>query len=391
MWVIRAVLGLVIVLLVAWLVACSYVLSSSGGAMSKHEVARAAPVLGVESATREAPERGVASRANTTTPSMANASGKRFRWFPGGANSLQESVFFQPSDWTFEAILANETRRNRCRNLSRVPEVLGLGEIPALLGKCAVVGGSGILSEFPRGAQIDQADFVFRVNGCPTRGWERLVGSRTSVRLANIPRSVAWMHAVQASGMDAEVVKGRPAGADMGDAVIVHGGGLVNPQALRRTLAAGQHVAKGTSDFRRECANALFDAAEVRVSILARGYAFEPTFGFEAVASALVNCQEVDVYGFLLREEDMRRTAGAMRTRYHYWENASTDARVRDRNRPWSYEAHDFQLEARTLRRLARTPGLSFRFWTEQSSSLEPVTEWRTRLARSDEVLSETP
>uniref|UniRef100_A0A8D0HCH0 alpha-N-acetylgalactosaminide alpha-2,6-sialyltransferase n=1 Tax=Sphenodon punctatus TaxID=8508 RepID=A0A8D0HCH0_SPHPU len=45
---------------------------------------------------------------------------------------------------------------------------------------CAVVGNGGILNDSQMGAEIDRHDYVFRVNGAITKGFERDVGSRTS-------------------------------------------------------------------------------------------------------------------------------------------------------------------------------------------------------------------
>ena len=50
---------------------------------------------------------------------------------------------------------------------------------------CAVVGSSDILRLAPAGQQIDDHELVWRLNNAPTRGWEAMVGSRTSVRVVN--------------------------------------------------------------------------------------------------------------------------------------------------------------------------------------------------------------
>uniref|UniRef100_A0A674JMJ2 alpha-N-acetylgalactosaminide alpha-2,6-sialyltransferase n=1 Tax=Terrapene triunguis TaxID=2587831 RepID=A0A674JMJ2_9SAUR len=46
--------------------------------------------------------------------------------------------------------------------------------------RCAVVGNGGILNGSRAGAAIDRHDYVFRVNGALTKGFERDVGHRTS-------------------------------------------------------------------------------------------------------------------------------------------------------------------------------------------------------------------
>ncbi|KAG7280688.1 hypothetical protein CRUP_023307 [Coryphaenoides rupestris] len=48
---------------------------------------------------------------------------------------------------------------------------------------CAVVGTAGILKSSRMGTEIDGHDYVFRMNGAITRGYEEDVGNRTSVYL----------------------------------------------------------------------------------------------------------------------------------------------------------------------------------------------------------------
>ncbi|XP_026078192.1 alpha-N-acetylgalactosaminide alpha-2,6-sialyltransferase 2-like [Carassius auratus] len=45
---------------------------------------------------------------------------------------------------------------------------------------CAVVGNGGILNDSRKGKEIDEHDYVFRVNGAALKGFENDVGSRTS-------------------------------------------------------------------------------------------------------------------------------------------------------------------------------------------------------------------
>lgn len=314
-----------------------------------------------------------------------------FDWNVVRGNAFQMALWYRPTGVTMAQLLANHTLRSHCRQLSGVPQLLGLAADGALLGKCAVVGGSGILAEVPRGPQIDAADVVFRVNKCPTTGWERMVGARTDVRFANVPSSMEWTkrardweHTRRGRSDDPSdfPVDAFPGGADVGGAVLVSGGGTVDVRLLESTLPKGARVAKGGSDFRKACVNALFDEADVIDSIHARGLKpFEPTFGVEALTHALVNCRSVDAFGFLLRDEDVHKLSGgegdlAMRTPYHYWENETVDARVTDSHRPWSYAHHDFGLEARTLSRWAGPgSGVDLTYWTDQPVHSDPESE----------------
>ena len=51
---------------------------------------------------------------------------------------------------------------------------------------CALVGSSGMLLGSNAGSQIDSADCVFRLNSAPTLGFEKDVGSKTSVRVLSV-------------------------------------------------------------------------------------------------------------------------------------------------------------------------------------------------------------
>jgi hypothetical protein len=64
------------------------------------------------------------------------------------------------------------------------------GTAPSL-GRCAVVGNSGVLLDTERGDEIDAHDAVVRFNAAPTRRFEKHVGAKTTVRMQNVD-NLGW-------------------------------------------------------------------------------------------------------------------------------------------------------------------------------------------------------
>ena len=70
------------------------------------------------------------------------------------------------------------------RFLASLPETDFVKNFP-MFASCAVVGNGGSLLANELGAEIDSHDAIIRFNGGPVRGFERHVGSRTTMRLTN--------------------------------------------------------------------------------------------------------------------------------------------------------------------------------------------------------------
>ena len=247
----------------------------------------------------------------------------------------------------------------RCQALSGVLGLLGLKR---RLKTCAVVGGSGILKQHPRGGEIDQHEAILRVNNCPVGGFEDLVGSRTSVRFLNGPRSIIWGREI--AKQNKKHPKAPPELLN-NDHVVVWGDSSTLGR-LKSAMPPNASAVRANTRFRRECADKTFWSADELDKHRAENKVgrLEITFGFEAVAHALYACERVDIYGFFLDPTDATRQTNAasaapgkgrgeaMRTPYHYYENATYDKSAKDPWRPWTYKFHNFELEHRKFRQL---------------------------------------
>lgn len=258
------------------------------------------------------------------------------------------------------AMLSEERRFQECERLGGLGSVLGRGK---RVDKCAVVGGSGVLAVAPFGPEIDAHDAILRVNACPVRGFERMVGSRTDVRFINAPRSRAWLN---------ELKEGRePSPVLMSSSHNVMWLPESSLQTIRQAVlnwtashprvpaVRAPEFHRLTSVFRDKCAKGFFSKADRKEhQQTMRVKSLEITFGFEALLHALFGCRQVSVYGFFLDSADMKVKTNDQVKRprypYHYWENTTFDPSARDPYRPWTYPYHNFAIEERKLQELDR-------------------------------------
>lgn len=75
------------------------------------------------------------------------------------------------------------------KNMLNMTQVISVDDEKPLplrrYGSCAVVSNSGALSGKEYGVEIDAAEAVFRFNEAPTKGFEKIVGEKETIRLVN--------------------------------------------------------------------------------------------------------------------------------------------------------------------------------------------------------------
>ena len=122
----------------------------------------------------------------------------------GPGNIVSKRVFSQ--EQTLNECLTRDPTLCREKDsltaAKKLPGVRGLKKLPKvglspLLGKgkkfgtCAIVGNAGHLMTKPYGKYIDAHDVVVRFNILPTTGFEKHVGTKTTLRVLNGRRSIA--------------------------------------------------------------------------------------------------------------------------------------------------------------------------------------------------------
>lgn len=85
-------------------------------------------------------------------------------------------------------------------NASSSALLFDIRPLAARCTRCAVVGNGGILRGSGMGPTIDAHDYVFRVNGAITEGFEHDVGSRTSFYVFSTNTMVNALHSYAADG-----------------------------------------------------------------------------------------------------------------------------------------------------------------------------------------------
>ena len=152
---------------------------------------------------------------------------------------------------------------------------------------CAVVGSAGWLRNPPfRGAEIDAHDAVFRLNWAPTKGFEHMVGARTTGRII---RGLLLGASVEHLGFD-NTTNHPPF-------VIVGSRGYTHPQT-RAALLQPQLAPHLLWPSLEEARMSVADASSGPNRNIWQTMVCGPTSGMRMVHAALVECDTVSLFGF---------------------------------------------------------------------------------------------
>ena len=225
------------------------------------------------------------------------------------------------------------------RFINALPETDFIKSFPQF-ETCAVVGNGGSLLAHELGTEIDGHDAIFRFNGGPVRGFERHVGARTTIRLANTQHmgfrefddEVVLQHVTTEQSMAAVVILKKK-----------------NP-SLRLFVTDG--------DFHQYDLDTMGDGAASN--------------GFYGLILADERCAKVTVYGFGRSWDKMGLGSAGGHALYHYYDDVEPNT---------SQKGRDDRETPKLLQFIARRAD-KFRFgadWTGMS-----IEEVRETLAREE-------
>nr|XP_046213501.1 alpha-N-acetylgalactosaminide alpha-2,6-sialyltransferase 1-like [Oncorhynchus gorbuscha] len=215
--------------------------------------------------------------------------------------------------------------------------------------RCAVVANGGILNGSRMGKEIDAHDYVFRMNGAVTKGYEEDVGNRTSVYIHTA-------HAITESPYLFQKYGYHNAPHDEGIKYVLIPEGLRDFQWLQG-LFGKTLVSKGPyknrqpwkdysgqfdetrfyvlhPDFLRYIRKRFMWSQEMKSSLWS---IFRPTNGAFTLFLALHTCDMVDAYGFITEDHDKYPN-------YYVERNSKTKVIF--------YSNHDYNLEIKTWKKL---------------------------------------
>ncbi|XP_045550701.1 alpha-N-acetylgalactosaminide alpha-2,6-sialyltransferase 1 isoform X2 [Salmo salar] len=189
---------------------------------------------------------------------------------------------------------------------------------------CAVVATGGILNGSRMGKEIDAHDYVFRMNGAITKGYEEDVGNRTSVYVHTAHSITQSLFIFKKYGYDS-------APHDKGIKYVLIPEGLRDFQWLKGLLGRTT-VSDGPYKNRRFMRSEALKGSYWAIC--------RPTNGAFTLFLALHTCDVVDAYGFITEDH----------SKYpNYYAERHSKTRV------IFYANHDYNLEIKTWKKLHDT------------------------------------
>ncbi|XP_077359383.1 alpha-N-acetylgalactosaminide alpha-2,6-sialyltransferase 1-like [Festucalex cinctus] len=217
--------------------------------------------------------------------------------------------------------------------------------------RCAVVGTAGILNGSKMGKEIDAHDYVFRMNGAVTKGYEDDVGNKTSVYVHTSYSIIVSLRQYKKYGFES-------APHDEGIKYVMIAEGMRAYQWLQGLLR-GERVELGMHKNRRPQTYYMGQYNESRFYVLHQDFLryvrnrflkspnlnknfwalVRPTCGAVALFLALHTCDIVDAYGFMTRDY-------AKYSIYYFHH---------DKTRVIFHLNHDYNLEMKTWEKLHKS------------------------------------
>ncbi|XP_073670645.1 alpha-N-acetylgalactosaminide alpha-2,6-sialyltransferase 1.1 [Paramisgurnus dabryanus] len=216
---------------------------------------------------------------------------------------------------------------------------------------CAVVGSGGILNNSKMGKEIDSHEYVFRMNGALTKGYEADVGNKTSVYVHTAYSLYSTIHRFHQLGYDSipqdEGIKYVMIPEGLRDFHWLHGlleGKMatgffkgVRPLSFFKGHFNENRFYVLHPDFLRYIRNRFMPSKQMQGNTWAM---YRPTNGAFALFLALHTCDIVDAYGFIT--EDHHKYSN-----YYFEKFKKTNVIF--------YINHDYNLEIKTWKELHDT------------------------------------
>ncbi|XP_072171439.1 CMP-N-acetylneuraminate-poly-alpha-2,8-sialyltransferase-like [Diadema setosum] len=183
--------------------------------------------------------------------------------------------------------------------------------LPTIGPRCAVVGNSGILENSRCGSEIDEHDFIFRLNLAPVgRNFSSDVGSRISLTTVN-RAELLELSKIKVPSDLLRNNKGLPYAertfSITNKTIVWYPKG--NPQKLRTVASLFNRTLNLQPLWAYSPESLMYLASRIWKIPL-------PSTGLSVVTVALLHCDEVNIYGFYPFPQDSRNRE----LRYHYYE-----------------------------------------------------------------------